>query len=178
MNDNDLERALASAAGGDARALRTLYDATSGTLFALCLRVLHDRQRAEIALQEAYLKIWRYAERYPAAGVRPLTWMVGITRNLCIERLRGEGAAKARLDAAVSVADGTERSEEKTMMRSGSRLASCLASLDAAERRLVRLGYYGALTAGAFAEREGLHREAAEDRLRSLAGKLRRCLLG
>src|SRR5262245_15605135 len=57
---------LASIAAGDHAALAELYRRTSAKLYGICLRMLHDEEEAQEALQEAYLTIWRRAASFDA----------------------------------------------------------------------------------------------------------------
>jgi RNA polymerase sigma-70 factor (ECF subfamily) len=84
-----LIEALHRVAAGDRAALSEVYSATSAKLFAVCLRILPDRDEAEDALQEAYLTVWRNAGRFDAARASPITWLVTLTRNRALDRLRG-----------------------------------------------------------------------------------------
>jgi len=91
---------------GDRAAFSALYDATSGKLFAVCLRVLKNRSEAEDALQDTYLRIWNNADRYAVTGHSPMTWLITISRNLSIDRLRARKADTVDLE---SVGELTER---------------------------------------------------------------------
>lgn len=83
-----LEALIARAGMGDRDAFAALYDATSAKLLAVCLRVLERRQAAEDAMQDAYVKIWRNADRYRVTGHSPMTWLITIARNTAVDRLR------------------------------------------------------------------------------------------
>ena len=52
---------LCASAAGDAAAFRRLHRATHQRLLRVALEVLPQHERAEEALQEAYLKAWRHA---------------------------------------------------------------------------------------------------------------------
>src|SRR5512138_1612692 len=78
-------------ASGERAALRQLYDATSAKLFAVCLRILSDREEAEDVLQEVYVTIWRRADRFDAGRASVMTWVSTIARNRAIDRLRARG---------------------------------------------------------------------------------------
>ncbi|MEM8552924.1 MAG: sigma factor, partial [Pseudomonadota bacterium] len=88
MDDAELRPLLERTAVGDRQAFQTLYEKASPRLFAVSVRVLQDRAEAEDALQDAFIKIWRYAERFPVSGVRAQTWMIAIVRNTAIDKLR------------------------------------------------------------------------------------------
>lgn len=177
MAEADLELLLAQTALGDRRAFRNLYDRTSGKLFAVCHAVLRDRGEAEDAVQDAYVRIWRYAERYTADKARPMTFMIAIARNLAIDRLRARRAPPAPLDAAEKVVDRAMRPDQVALASGeAQRLINCIASLDDADARLIRTAYLGGVTYAALAERDGTPLGTVKSRMRRALGLLRRCL--
>jgi RNA polymerase sigma factor (sigma-70 family) len=64
------------------------YKQTSAKLFGVCLRVLNDRNEAEEALQEVYVKIWTKADRFAVSDLSPISWLVAVARNHSIDRIR------------------------------------------------------------------------------------------
>jgi len=102
-----LVAALARIAGGDRGALQILYRDTSAKLFAVCLRILHDKGEAEDVLQDVYIAVWQHAGTFDPARASPITWLVAIARNRAIDRLRS-GAMAARtqtIDEAAAISD-------------------------------------------------------------------------
>ena len=89
----DIEELIAKIGLGDRAALTALYDATSGKLFSVCIRVLKNRSEAEDALQDVYLRVWAKADRYAATGHSPMTWLITVAQNLSIDRLRDRSGA-------------------------------------------------------------------------------------
>jgi RNA polymerase sigma-70 factor (ECF subfamily) len=177
MADETLERLLALTALGDRRAFNELYRRTSAKLHGVCLRILQDRAEAEDVVQDAYVKIWRYAERYAAARARPMTWMIAIARNLSIDRLRQRRSPAAALEAAAAVVDAAMRPDERAMARGEARrLLDCLRGLGDAEARLIRIAYFGGLTYAALAERDGLPLGTVKSRMRRALAALKGCL--
>jgi RNA polymerase sigma-70 factor (ECF subfamily) len=55
----DLCGLLDAVASGDRKAFRTLYDKSAPVLFAICVRLMRDRDLARDVLQEAMTRIWR-----------------------------------------------------------------------------------------------------------------------
>jgi len=177
MDDAELQTLLERSALGDRSAFGRLYAKTSPKLFAVSLRILGDRHEAEDALQDAYVKIWRYAERYVAARARPLTWMVAITRNVCIDRLRARRSPAAALQAAEAVEDPTLRPDQRSLAKDHARrLVDCIEGLGDAQARLVRIAYFGGVTYAALAERDGVPLGTVKSRMRRALAELRRCL--
>jgi len=86
----DLEALLALIGQGDRCAFRYLYDRVAGRMFATARRILGDRELAEDAVQEAFVRIWRSAAKFdPARGVA-LAWVGRIVRNAALDRLPKE----------------------------------------------------------------------------------------
>src|SRR3974377_1521591 len=83
--------ALAEAAGGDRKALQTVYRLTAAKLFAVCMRILGERGEAEDVLQEVYVTVWRKAAAFDPALSSPMTWLIAIARNRAIDHLRTRG---------------------------------------------------------------------------------------
>ncbi len=81
----------------DQTAFRTLYRATSPKLFGVAMRILNDAEKASDAVQEAYLQIWRNADRFDPEKGKLEGWMVGIVRFRALDALR-----RARARAAMT----------------------------------------------------------------------------
>lgn len=77
----EIDDYIAKCALGDRAAFTALYSATSAKLFGVCLRVLNNREEAEDALQDVFIKIWNNADRYRVNGLSPMTWLITIARN-------------------------------------------------------------------------------------------------
>ena len=78
---------------GDHKAFRCLYDATSRRMLGQAILILRDRDAAEDALQDAFVRIWSSARNFNPARGHALAWMTRITRNVAIDRLRSKRQA-------------------------------------------------------------------------------------
>ena len=76
------ETLIQKIANGDRTALATLYERHREAVFGYALSTLRDRDLAEDVLQEAFLQVWTAACRYEVRGKNPLTWLLGITKNV------------------------------------------------------------------------------------------------
>jgi RNA polymerase sigma-70 factor (ECF subfamily) len=63
----------------------------SKSLFAVISNLVSDREEAEDVLQESFVKIWKNIETYNDTKGRLYTWMLNITRNTAIDKLRSKG---------------------------------------------------------------------------------------
>lgn len=82
---------VARVAKGEHYALSQLYDQSSTVLFSLALRILGNREEAADVLQGIYLDIWRKVVRYDVGRGTPIAWLITLTRNRAIDRLRTRG---------------------------------------------------------------------------------------
>ena len=173
-----LERLLSLTGQGDSRAFAELYEHTSARLFGICLRMLRDRHEAEEVLQEVFVTVWRRARDFDAALAAPTTWLVTLTRNKAIDRLRQRGArtplAPIDFDSLADERAGppaeAEASEEYE------RLRRCLEALEAKDRISVREAFFCGATYKELAERCRLPLGTMKSRIRRALAQLRTCL--
>lgn len=75
----------------DERAFTLLYDMYSKSLFGVISNLIKDQEEAEDVLQDVFVKIWKNIDSYNEEKGRLHTWMVNITRNTSIDKLRSKG---------------------------------------------------------------------------------------
>lgn len=73
------------------KAFTILYDMYSKSLFSIITNLIKDREEAEDVLQEVFVKIWKNIDTYNQSKGRLYTWMLNITRNTSIDKLRSKG---------------------------------------------------------------------------------------
>lgn len=84
---------------GDKDAFCQLYTLTGNAVFSYALSILRNREDAEDAMQETFLKIRSAAHLYIPMG-KPLAWILTITKNICMMKFR-----QAKYTAAIPLAD-------------------------------------------------------------------------
>lgn len=163
---------------GDRDAFEEIYRRTCVKLFGVCLRILPVKQEAEEALQEAYLSIWRKAGSYDPARGSAMTWLITLTRNRAVDRLRASG----RLDMApVELAEALpDPAPDATALIEASdderRLAFCLSRLEGGEAQLIRTAFFEGATYAELAQRASTPLGTIKSRIRRALLKLRECL--
>jgi RNA polymerase sigma-70 factor, ECF subfamily len=172
----ELERLIARTGLGDRKAFDALYAATSAKLHGICIRILDNRAEAEDATQEVFVRVWHNAARYQVNGLSPMTWLITIARNLCIDRLRARRASQP-LDEAAELADLSPGPEAAAIAASErSRIAACMQTLPPDRAEAVRRAYVEGESYNELAARYGLPLNTVRTWLRRALLKLKDCL--
>jgi RNA polymerase sigma-70 factor, ECF subfamily len=72
----------------DSLAMSEAYDRFSGLVYSIACRVLKPGAEAEDVVQEVFVKIWNRARSYNRALGSPLGWIMTLSRNQAIDKLR------------------------------------------------------------------------------------------
>lgn len=178
----EIEALIARVAMADRKAFQELYARTSAKLYGIAVRVLRDEAQAEEVLQEVFLKLWDRAGAYRSNGYSPMTWLITITRNSAIDRLRRarrEGASLAPVDIAERLYDTAPGPAAQAEQRSEARaLQGCLDELPLDRAEMVRRVYLQGLTYREMAQESGAKLNTVRTWLRRSLMQLRECLGG
>jgi len=175
-----LADALIRTGRGDRSAFEAVYKATSAKLFGVCLRIFPDRNEAEEALQDAYLTIWNKAASFEAGRASPISWLVAVTRNRAIDRLRARGkAGLTSLDEAAEIADPAPLADAQLLRSDEDRaLHGCIEGLERRDAHFIRSAFIGGATYADLAQQEGEPLGTVKSRIRRALIKLRACMEG
>jgi RNA polymerase sigma-70 factor, ECF subfamily len=177
-DDADLLRA---AAGGDSRALGSLFDRYAGVTYSLLRRMLGDDGEAEDALQEVFLKVWRNASQFDPRIAPATTWILRLARNHAIDRLRtseraarratkplgDEVGAREPADSGPTPAAATALADDAAWVR------RCLAELPSEQRVPIELAYFDHLSQSQIAAKLGEPLGTVKTRMRTGLQRLR-----
>ncbi|MBS1729485.1 MAG: sigma-70 family RNA polymerase sigma factor [Bacteroidetes bacterium] len=67
-----------------------LYEHYAGALYQMVVSMIPDKETAKDVLQEVFIKIWNQVETYDPSKGRLFTWMLNISRNASIDKLRNK----------------------------------------------------------------------------------------
>lgn len=160
----------------DSTALAALYDRHSRLLFGVACRMLQNRGDAEEVLQEVFLVAWTRASTYNRVLGSPVAWLVRITRNRAIDRLRtcrATSRVEARFDAPAP-APSPESAMERT--ESQRRVTGALCALSPEQRDLIQTAYFEGLSQSELAARFRLPLGTVKTRIRAGMKILREAL--
>lgn len=82
----DDEELIRAAQGGDLAAFNTLVTRHQRAVFSVCLRLLRDREQAEDATQDTFIRAWQAIDTFRGGMARP--WLLRIATNRAYDLLR------------------------------------------------------------------------------------------
>jgi len=116
---------------------------------------LRDRSEAEEVLQETYATVWQRAAGFDAAKAGAITWLITLSRNKAIDRLRQRREERlddpSKLEETIDVQPTpAARAEASQEYR---RLQDCLDELEPQKRDSVREAFFSGATYNELAQR-------------------------
>jgi len=177
MTPDDITKLIVRTALRERAAFDLLYHHTHAKLFGVCLRVLRDRTEAEEALQEVFVKVWTKADRFAVSDLSPISWLVAVARNHCIDRLRARRMPTTDIDAARDIADAAPDPEQAALAGAvRDHIRRCLSELDADRAAAVRGAYIEGHSYADLAARFAVPINTMKTWLRRSLMKLRECM--
>ena len=144
--DGQLMRRIAS---GSVEAFEELYDRYCARAYRVAWSICHDDGRAEDAVQEGFMSIWRGRTAYQPGRGTVAAWLLTAVRYRAIDVARRDHKHSARR-ASEDTLDAHPASGsigEQTVTRDeADRLRYLLAQLPDAQREVITLAYYGQLS--------------------------------
>lgn len=172
----------------DPHAFAVIYDRYADLVFSASMRVLMDRQLAEDATQDVFVRLWRRPNSFVAERGQFMNWILSVARNRAVDELRARGRRLTRETAILDPVTGelpieshddttdplrsAQASEERIMVR------GALRELPPDQRSALELAYFSGLTQQEIAV--VLHQPlgTVKTRIRLGMQKLRRALDG
>jgi RNA polymerase sigma-70 factor (ECF subfamily) len=164
------ERLLVRIGDGDHDAFEVLYRRYARTVLALAQRRLGDAGRAEEALQEAFVSVWRSASTYRPERGAATAWLYTVARNAIADRGRRRQEPPAEPSDQPSADAGPDEHAEHEWLRW--QVHSALEKLSENERELIVLAYWGGLSQSEIAERLDIPLGTVKTRTRTALSRL------
>ena len=112
--DNLLERYQAK----DVKAFERLYGIYSDSMHGVIYNIVRDHDIAEEVMQDVFIKVWHKADSYSKEKGRFFTWILNISRNAAIDKIRSKAFKKSKqnlnTDYFVDIIETHESLDDKT----------------------------------------------------------------
>jgi len=172
LNDEQL---MAAVKAGCRVAFDVLYGRYRHRAYRVARSVCRDDGRAQEAVQDAFMSIWRTRVRYEdRRSVAP--WLLTVARNRAIDvarRNQPHAMHRAVEERLESVAAPGIIDEQVVATERAQHLLRALAQLPDAQRDVILLAFYAQLTHEEIAERLELPLGTVKGRIRLALGRLR-----
>ncbi|HTC81644.1 MAG TPA: sigma-70 family RNA polymerase sigma factor [Acidimicrobiia bacterium] len=164
------EALLAGFVSGDPDATRAFLQRFRGRVYGLAVAMLHDRAVAEDVAQEVFVRAWRHGPSYDPRLGTVSNWLLRITRNLALDRLRRRRKEIEIIDPDIleSLVTSTRPSAvEDAAITSdmAAAVTAALAQVPPEQRRALILAAYYGRTAEEISASEGIPLGTAKTRI-------------
>ncbi|MBI1171403.1 sigma-70 family RNA polymerase sigma factor [bacterium] len=177
MTDDPIADLLQSVAAQDRAAFRQLYSEAGAKLMGVLIRMLGTRAEAEDALQEVFTRVWLRAGRFDASKGRGMTWLIALSRNHAIDRLRARPNHVSDDLAMEQAADPAPRAETRLMAQGEARrINECFDTLEPDRAQALRGAYLDGQSYIDLAARFDVPLNTMRTWLRRSLLKLRECM--
>jgi RNA polymerase sigma-70 factor (ECF subfamily) len=176
------EALLAGYAAGDPDAAAVFVRRFQAKMVGLALAIVRERAAAEEVAQDAFVRAWRYAGGYDPRRGSVSSWLLGIVRNVALDRVRVSNRRREVSTEELSMElllghqpDGTDAVGERD---AATRVALSLRALPTDQREAVLAVTLGGLTAREVSEATGAPLGTVKTRIRLGLRKVRQHLAG
>ncbi len=137
----------------EADALSQLYDTYNRLLFGMILSIVKSKPEAEDILQEVFIKIWQKADSFREGRGNVFSWIVTLTRNLAIDRIRSKGyktqqKASGNVDDPAIILEGDHYDPLETTIFSerAEIVKKALHEIPEKQSKVLEIAYYRGMT--------------------------------
>ena len=149
------EAVVALVSRSDETALAELYDRFGRIAYGLALRVLRDSALAEDAVQDAFLAVWRTADRFVPERGKASTWLLTLVHRRAVDLVRREERRRTEPMGSAHEPVGDAADDVAWLRLERERVQEALKLLPDQQRETLELAYYGGYTQSELAERLG-----------------------
>ena len=182
--DKDLLRRIAQK---DPVALSLLYDQYNRLLFGLLVSILKKKTEAEDILQEVFSTIWEKADQFDPERGTGYTWIVSLTRNKGIDRLRSKVYKEQKKQSTSLDNDdfyyplySSENNplEDTILSDRADMVRNALQQISEKQRKVIEISYFSGLSQSEISEEYDIPLGTVKTRMRDGMMKLRDILSG
>jgi RNA polymerase sigma factor (sigma-70 family) len=165
--------AVARVAGGDAVALRELYDRYGRVVYSFAYRLTGDATLSEECVQDVFVALWRRAADFDPKRARLTTWLFTVARNRAIDLGRQKARRPELRDDLETTESAPDTADLVAVADESQRLAEAMAELPEEQLAVLRLAYFDGLSHAEIAEMIGIPLGTVKGRMRLALERLR-----
>lgn len=160
----------------DQNAIAEIFDRYGSLVYSIALRILKDPPQAEDVLQEIFIQLWKYPNKFADGRGSLPAWLAVVARNRAIDHLRHRRPMEPFGDLVV--ASSVNLSSEIERNRMIEKVRSVMSGLPLEQQRMLELAFFEGLTHSEIAARTGEPLGTVKTRIRSALASLRKEIAG
>jgi len=157
----------------DKQVMAIIYDQYAPALYGVVLRIVKTEAAAEDVMQDAFVKIWKNGTKYNSSKGTLFTWMLNITRNTAIDKIRSAGYRKNERIQTIDHHVYNQESTSNAINPDEIGVRELLNNLDDKYREVVDLIYFNGFTQQEVSEHLNIPLGTVKTRLRIALRELR-----
>jgi RNA polymerase sigma factor (sigma-70 family) len=183
LDDAALSVLIGRVAQRDARALETLYEASSMRVYGFVQRFMRRHALTEEVVEDTFWQVWRQAPRFDEQRGRAMTWLFAMARSRAIDALRREQRFQSEPSANPDDGSAMETLADERALdlleatRGAAQLHAAVAELEPRARQLLALAFFRGMTHEEIALHAGMPLGSVKSAIRRALMQLRARLL-
>ncbi len=163
----------------DKAALEQLYDRYEKILFSFLYKMLEDRDLAEEALQEVFIKIWRGKGVYDESKGKFTSWLFRMAQNTAIDLIRKRKKPSVPIEEAGHMASTEAPVDEQVeWQEKKGQIETAVQRLSVEQQKMIDLFYFKGYTHETIADMCDIPLGTVKSRIRLALKKLKTSLHG
>ncbi|MCO6358581.1 sigma-70 family RNA polymerase sigma factor [Roseivirga pacifica] len=172
MEEKDLVLRLK---GQDKEALAYLYNKYGAALYGVAQRIIKNDDVTSEVIQDVFLKIWNKIPSYDSKKGRLFTWMLNLTRNAAIDKIRSKEIKKSgKTDSVEDNVYTIDQQNSAEMSVDGIGVKELMGDLVEEQRFIVQKIYFEGYTHSEISKECDIPLGTVKSRLRSALSHLRK----
>ena len=143
---------LQRVATGDESAIAACLDQFGGLVWSLARRLSPSEADAEDAVQEIFVEIWRFADRFDASKASETTFVAMLARRRLIDRLRKHGRRPIEESYEDHLEHAPSAEDVAALGTDVARVASALEGMKPEQQQAIRMSAWLGMSHSAIAE--------------------------
>jgi RNA polymerase sigma-70 factor, ECF subfamily len=160
---------LESVRNKNRQAMADVFDRYGGMVYSVALRVLKDKEDAEDVMQDIFFQLWNKPEAFVQGRGSLGAWLMVVTRNRAIDRIRRRKATDSPDDVALLSQTNLAAEAERNVLME--KVRDVLKNLPPEQLKSLELAYFEGLSHSQIAEQTG-------DPLGTVKTRIRLALIG
>ena len=165
--------AVARVAGGDATALKELYDRYGRVVYSFAYRITSDATLSEECVQDVFVALWRRAADFDPKRAKLTTWLFVVARNRAIELGRHKARRPELRETLEPLGSAPDPADMVAVADESQRVAEAMSELPEDQLAVLRLAYFDGRSHSEIAEVIGIPLGTVKGRMRLALERLR-----